>query len=216
MAEQDDQITPSSDETTPIEPLVLPDAAPAAEAPASPAAPATAGKGKRYALIGAAAAGLVIVAGAAGFAIGQTGDSHKGQAQLTSEGRGFDQQQGQGQQGQGLQGQQGQGRGVDPDGDNWTGGGMMGDRHHGMMGDGQQGFGGQQGQPGQGVDPDGDNWTGSNRQGQQGQMPGLGGLTSQQLQQWLQDNGIDPQEFMQQFGQMMGDHQLTTPQGQQS
>ena len=64
------------------------------------------------------------------------------------------------------------GMGVDPDGDNWTGGG----RHHddGMMGGQQgpqgQGFG-QQGQmPGMGVDPDGDNWTGANRDGQM--MPG--------------------------------------------
>jgi hypothetical protein len=93
-------------------------------------------------------------------------------------------------------------RGVDPDGDNWTGGGQQGGAPGNgpmMGGDGQRG-----------VDPDGDNWTGGNRgdgmmggqqDGQQGGALGNGPM--------MQGNGI--QDFLNQLQSGQG---LTSDQQQ--
>ena len=101
---------------------------------------------------GVVAAGLIIVAGAVGFFVGHaTGSDHDGDRFASSrEGGQFGPQadgQGYGRQGQGQQGMPmmpGQDpRGIDPDGDNWTGQGGHGwgdddgDGYQGGMSDDQ-------------------------------------------------------------------------------
>lgn len=165
MAENDDQ-------TTPIEPLQLQDQQP--PEPAAVAPQAEPKHGMKIALTAVAAAGLVLVSGVTGFAIGhQTADTRHGTAVAVAAGPNAGQGRGWGADGQQdgpgmMDGQQGFGRGVDPDGDNWTGGGRHGDG--GMMG-GEQGGLGMMG-------------------GQQGTLPDTLPSSPQELQQWMQDNGV--------------------------
>jgi len=167
--------TPIPD-ATPTEVLQLADQQPVTpESVAAPAAHRSGGHTRTILEIvgGVVAAGLILVAAGVGFAIGHaTSDGGGDRVRFASDAQAD--QRGQGLQGQ--QGQQGQGfqdpRGIDPDGDNWTGGGqgmMPGQGLPGQQGQGQ----GQQGQGFQdprGIDPDGDNWTG----GGQDMAPGEG------------------------------------------
>lgn len=165
-----DPTTPAgSPDGTPTEALPLADqGAPALPPPA--AAPVAAAPAKRShtrtileVVGGVVAAGLIVVAAGVGFVVGHatSGDGHWG-AERDERGwqSGPDANGPLGQQGpQGLPGQQGQPgqlpgfgpgqdpRGIDPDGDNWTGGGMGPGMGPGMGDD----MG-----PGMGIDPDGD------------------------------------------------------------
>ena len=130
--------------TTPQEPTPVQMAAPLSSS--LPAAPASSDKGKgvrTYVVAGVSAivgAVLVLGAGVVGYAIGNHDNDNRHSATLTVSGERGDQQGGQqgGVPGNGpMMGGDGQ-LGVDPDGDNWTGG----NRGGGMMGgqqDGQQG-----------------------------------------------------------------------------
>ena len=162
MAENDDQ-------TTPIEPLELADQKPLE--PVAVAAKAEPKHGMKIALTAVAAAGLVLVSGVTGFAIGhQSAETRHWPAAAVAAGPDGGQGRGwgvDGEQGPGMMGgRQGFGRGVDPDGDNWTGGG----RHGGGMMGGEQG-------PGM-------------MGGQQGTLPDSLPSSPQELQQWMQDNGV--------------------------
>jgi hypothetical protein len=139
-------------DSTPTEALQLADQQPVSDIPPTAAAapaPQAAHRSHTRTILevggGVVAAGLILVAGAVGFLVGHaTGSDNDGRGGYAhadgfggqpdaggmmggQQGRG----QGHGQQGQGFQGQPGQGfqgqdpRGIDPDGDNWTGGGMM-------------------------------------------------------------------------------------------
>jgi hypothetical protein len=138
-------------DATPTEALQLADQQPIA-APVAPVAQKSGGSHTRTILEvvgGVVAAGLIVVAGVLGFAVGHVSGSDNDRGRTLS----FDMrgdrsgpeaggpmggQQGRdmmpGQQGQDMMpGQQGQDpRGIDPDGDNWTGGGM-GQQGQGMM-----------------------------------------------------------------------------------
>ena len=159
----------NNDETT-VEPVELADQQPIEPAASATTQPKSHGRGNWIAL-GAAAAGLVLLSGVTGYAIGHSTADRDGRG-VTAEAMHERWQDGQGYGPQDGQGRPG--RGVDPDGDNRAGGG----RHHGMM-DGR-GYGPQDGQgygmPGRGVDPDGDDWTGGMMDGQRGpgMMPGYG------------------------------------------
>jgi hypothetical protein len=123
-------------------------AAPATQAaPAAVSAPAKKSHTRTILEIvgGVAAAFLIVAAGVAGFAVGHASSGRDGGRFEAGHSQGFDGpdasgQFGQGQQlpGQQMPGQQGQGmqgfgqmpgqmpgQGVDPDGDNWTGGGQQ-------------------------------------------------------------------------------------------
>ena len=118
--------------------------APAETVESTPAEPAARpNRTKKWLVAGVAAACLV--SGGVGFGIGTAtngGDNDFGN-------HGFAGPGGQDATGQ-LPNGMGPGQGVDPDGDDWTGGHRRGPGGHGP------------GAPGQGVDPDGDNWTGTN------------------------------------------------------
>lgn len=162
MAENDDQ-------TTPIEPLQLQEQEPLAQTPAAETPSATpAGKGGRIALTAVAAAALVALSGVTGYALGHqsgTDGHHDGMAVAA-----------------GVQGGQQGGRGVDPDGDNWTGGGRHMDDDQGMMGGGQGMMNGGQGLLGG---------------GQLGSLP----TTPQEFKQFLQDNNITSlRDLVEQYG----------------
>jgi len=182
--------------TTPQEPTPFQMAEPLSSS--LPAAPASSDKGKgvrTYVVAGVSAvvgAVLVLGAGVVGYTIGNHDSDNRHSATLTVSGERGDQQGGQqgGAPGNGpMMGGDGQ-RGVDPDGDNWTGGGQQGGAPGNdpmMGGDGQRG-----------VDPDGDSWTGGNRgggmmggqqDGQQGGALGNGPM--------MQGNGI--QDFLNQL-----------------
>jgi len=116
----------SNDMTTPQEPVAAP--APAVLPPiaAAPAAPQKDKGVRTYVLAGVSAvvgAVLVLGAGAIGYSIGNHDSENHREASLTvSADRNGDQGgQGAGQGDGPMMGGQGQ-RGVDPDGDNWTGG----------------------------------------------------------------------------------------------
>lgn len=172
---------PNTPDATPTESLELADQQPLGTQPAAAAPAESAAKGGGHTrtileVVGVAVAGVLIVgAGAVGFAAGHATGDHDDRWSMNRGGSG---QQGPdaggpfGQQGQGgpmRPGQQGQDpRGIDPDGDNWTGGG----HRDGGMGDDQMmpGFG-EQGEDPRGVDPDGDNWTGGGQMMPQQQSP---------------------------------------------
>jgi hypothetical protein len=138
-------------DATPTESLQLADQRPVAAA-APPVSTTSSGRGHTRTILevvgGVVAVGLILLAGVVGFAVGHvTGTDRDGHGGMNSfsagggqdrpdaggpmgpQGQGF-----QGPQGQGFQGPQGQGfpgpgmmpgqdpRGIDPDGDNWTGG----------------------------------------------------------------------------------------------
>jgi hypothetical protein len=157
--------TGSTPDSTPTEALHLADQQPLAAQPATPAptAPAVAASGRSHTRTilevvgGVVAAGLIVVAGAVGFAVGHVTGGDDGRWSMTSDsrgwqggpdagapmgpGQGFGRDGGQGMMpGPGaLPGQGLDPRGIDPDGDDWTGQNGMGP---GMMDE--------QGQPGQG------------------------------------------------------------------
>ncbi len=129
-------------DATPTEALQLADQQPIA-APVAPVAQKSGGSHTRTILEvvgGVVAAGLIVVAGVLGFAVGHVSGSDNDRGRTLS----FDMRGDRsgpeaggpmgGQQGRGMMpGQQGQDpRGIDPDGDNWTGGGM-GQQGQGMM-----------------------------------------------------------------------------------
>ena len=187
-----DMTTPPDPNPAPVtEPLQLTDQAPVAAAAPEPVAK-TSHTRTILEVVGVVVAFFLILgAGTAGFVVGhatsnggkhgrvavfQQGDGGMMGGQGKGDGRGNGQR---GFGGPGMMGgQQGDGgmmggqRGIDPDGDNWTGGGQQGFGGPGMMGgqpgpQGPQGLGG----PGmmvipRGVDPNGDNWTGGGQQGQ--------------------------------------------------
>jgi len=181
-----DTTGPVEDPTSPTEPLQLADQSPVYAAPA----PAVEKRSHTRTILEVVAAGLAVVlilsAGAVGFAVGHATSPARGDHFRASAGmQGGPQAGGQGQFGQDQQGRGlpgfgqgggmmgGQGpRGIDPDGDNWTGGmmGGQGQPGQGQFGPGQQGFGqggGMMGGQGpRGIDPDGDNWTGGMMGGQ--------------------------------------------------
>ena len=136
-----DMTTPPDPNPAPVtEPLQLTDQAPVAAAAPEPVAK-TSHTRTILEVVGVVVAFFLILgAGTAGFVVGHAtsnGGKH-GRVAVFQQGDG------------GMMGGQ---RGIDPDGDNWTGGG-------------QQGFGG----PGmmvipRGVDPDADNWTGGGQPG---------------------------------------------------
>jgi len=132
---------------TPVAPA--PEPVPSTPEP-TPAAPTGRDTNKALVAIGGiAAAGLVILAGVGGYAIGQYNGSHRANdievTRADSAIQGPDGQKGQDQQDQqgpgmpgGMNGQNGQDpRGTDPDGDNWTGGNRMDGQGNGMQGLGQ-------------------------------------------------------------------------------
>ncbi|MEI6362027.1 MAG: hypothetical protein WCP95_07825 [Actinomycetes bacterium] len=141
-------------EPTPVtEPLQLADQRPV-DAAATPSAtqpvPAKASHTRTILeVVGAVVAVfLILSAGTVGFVAGHATSSANRGDHFRSSASG---------QGGGMMGGQDP-RGIDPDGDDWTGGGQGG----GMMG-GQgfgQGGGMMGGQDPRGIDPDGDNWTG--------------------------------------------------------
>lgn len=135
---------------TPVEPT--PEPVPAAPAPT--AAPASRDSSKALVAIGGiAAAGLVVLAGVGGYAVGQYNGSHRTETvELTradaapqgnspqNDGQQNDGPQGNAQPGMpgDMNGPNGQDpRGVDPDGDNWTGGHRIGGQGNGGQGDDQ-------------------------------------------------------------------------------
>lgn len=147
--------TPEPIQVPPQDPQVAQDAAPA---------PAKADHTRTILEVvgGVLAVVLIGVGTIFGFVVGRvSADDHgRDMARVSFEqGRGQHGMSGKGQgQGPGMMDGrpgQGPGMGVDPDGDNWTGGGRHMDGDDRMMGPGQG--------PGMGVDPDGDNWTGENR-----------------------------------------------------
>jgi len=161
-----DTTGPATEPTPATEPLQLADQRPvyAAAPEAAPAKPSH--TRTILEVVGAVVAVFLIVgAGAVGFIAGHATSNGRGghfsvnsqngpQAGGQRDGQRFGQNQGQGLGG-GMMGGQDP-RGIDPDGDNWTGGGMMGGQNQG------QGLGGgmMRGQDPRGIDPDGDNWTG--------------------------------------------------------
>jgi hypothetical protein len=132
------------------------------------AAPATRDSNKALIAIGGiSAAGLVILAGVGGYAVGQYNGSHRDSDVAIARADGpmntgpmMGDQQRPGMPGE-MNGRNGQGpQGMDPDGDNWTGGNRMGGHDDGYSDDGQddegqgngmQGFG--QGRDMQGFAP---------------------------------------------------------------
>ena len=147
-------------DATPTEALELADQQPIASEPAAPApaaaaaAPATNHTRTILEVIGGVvAAGLIVVAGVLGFAVGHATGDDDGRLNLSNSGREMrdgpsaEGQQGQGQQG--MPGEQGFGGRGHHDGDGPQGGMGMGEG----MGEGMD--------P-RGIDPDGDNWTGQN------------------------------------------------------
>lgn len=127
------------DDTTAPQPVAIEANEPIAPVAAPAAAEKKPGNAKNVALlVGAGVVGglLVLGAGAAGYAIGHADNG--GRHEIAFAG---DRAEG-GQQGGGMMGGQ-NGRGVDPDGDNWTGGGMQGQNGGGMhdFGQGMKDFG---------------------------------------------------------------------------
>ena len=133
-----DTTGPDSVETTVNEPIVPEPLELADQSPVEATVPAAPAKKSSTRTIlevvgGVVAVGLIIVSGVVGFAVGHftsTGDdrgrgiSSHADGQF-GQGLGQDQGQGQGQNMMPGQGQQGvDPRGIDPDGDNWTGGGQ--------------------------------------------------------------------------------------------
>jgi hypothetical protein len=171
-------------DSTPTEALHLADQQPlAAEPPvyapqATAAAPQAAGGNHPRTILevigGVVAAGLIVAAGAVGFAVGHATGGDDGRWSMTSDSRGsLDGPDAGAPMGPG----QGFGRDGDRDSDRDGGRGMM-------PGQGQgQGF-----DP-RGIDPDGDNWTGQNGMG-----PGMPGQPGPGLGQELpDDDAVTPQ-----------------------
>ena len=184
--------TPNPDETTPIEPVVVADQGPA-EASAPVAAPAAErSPWIRRGLVAAGVVGLMAVSGAAGFAIGHESDDRASVEQFTAQ-RGPD-GDGEGRPGRGYEdngdGEGRPGRGYDNEGDGYG--------HHGDM-DGDRGTDGGRGMRDRPGMPDDGQGFG------RGQMPGMGDVpTPEEMLQWLQDQGVDMQQFMDEFGMGQG------------
>ena len=132
--------TPPDPTPAPVtEPLQLPDQAPVAAARPEPAAKTSHTRTILEVVGAVVAVFLILGAGTVGFVVGHAtsnnakhdrtiaiqrdGGMMGGQGGAQGNGRGNDQQ---GQQGFGGPGMMGDPRGVDPDGDNWTGGGQQG------------------------------------------------------------------------------------------
>lgn len=189
----DEQTTPSNtpnpDETTPIEPVVVADQGPM-EASAPVAAPADErNPWIRRGLVAAGVVGLVAVSGAAGFAIGHESEGRDSSEQFTAQrgpdgdgqsDRGSDQNGDSAQEGNGMPGRGYTDR--DGDGDGFG-------HHDDMNGYGSEGGGqGTQQMPGHG------------RGFGENQAPGMTELpTPQDMLQWLEDQGVDMQQFMDEF-----------------
>ena len=184
---------------TPVEPTPEP----VPDAPAPTGAPASRDSSKALIAIGGiAAAGLVILAGVGGYAVGQYNGSHRTESvELTRAEGALPGPQGNAQPGMpgDMNGRNGQDpRGVDPDGDNWTGSNRMGGQGNGMQGNGMQG----NGMPGNGMpgfgQGDGGRGNGMQGFGQGNGMPGLGGGDA------LQNLPPQIQELLKQFLQGQG------------
>ncbi len=157
-------------DATPTESLELADQQPVATA-AVAAAPAPAPSRSHTRTIlevvgGVVAAGLIVVAGGVGFAVGHaTGSNDDGRWSMTDSGRPF----GDGPEagGQGFGQAPGQGRGPNSGGQGYgQGPGQAPGQGYGHGPSDGQGPGMDDGMPGmqgRGVDPDGDNWSGGNR-----------------------------------------------------
>lgn len=179
----DEQNTPSdasnTNETTPIEPVTNANQGPA-EVSAPVAAPED-GRSPwvRRGLVAAGVVGLMAISGIAGFAIGQESDDRDSSDQLMAQ------------------------RG--PMGDGERGYGHHSDGHrYGHHGDGERGYGHHGYGDGPMGGPNGmDNMPGMPQRGQdfgRDQMPGMGEMpTPQQMLEWLQDQGVDMEQFMQEF-----------------
>jgi hypothetical protein len=164
--------TGSTPDSTPTEALPLADQQPlAASPPVAPAAAPQASGGSHTRTIlevigGVVAAGLIVVAGAVGFAVGHATGGDDGRWSMTSDSRGW-------QDGPDAGAPMGPGQG-----------GMPG---QGFGRDGGRGMTPGQGQDPRGIDPDGDNWTGQNGMG-----PGMMGEPGEGLE--LPDDGaLTPQ-----------------------
>lgn len=176
----DEQNTPNPDETTPIEPVVVADQGPAevTSPTAAAAAPSERSPWIRRGLVAAGVVGLMAVSGVAGFAIGHESGDRDGFDQMVAQ-RGPD---GDGPRGDGN-GEGGRGY---EDGERGYGERGMGDRDGGMGG-----HHGTEGMPGM---PDDERGYGRD------QVPGMGDLpTPDEMLQWLQDQGVDMQQFMDEF-----------------
>lgn len=176
----DEQNTPNPDETTPIEPVVVAD-----QGPAEVSAPVAASSNERSpwihrGLVAAGVVGLMAVSGAAGFAIGHESGDRDGFDQVAAQ-RGPD---GDGPRGDGDgNGERGRGYGNGERG--------YGERGYGDRDGGMGGHHGMEGRPGM---PDDERGYGRDR------MPGMGDLpTPEEMLQWLQDQGVDMQQFMEEF-----------------
>ncbi len=145
--------TPEPADSLPTEPLQLADQQPVDTAPAAAAAASTSSKHTVLAVVGGAlAVGLIAIVGVLGFAIGHFTSDNRGDDRLASDRTAVqnDTEAGGplGGQGQGmLPGQGVDPRGIDPDGDNWTG------RQGEGRGHGQGMLPGQGTTPGQGTAP---------------------------------------------------------------
>lgn len=183
----DEQNTPNPDETTPIQPVPVADQGPVEGSASSTTHDRPKSPWIRRGLVAAGVVGLVAVSGVAGFAIGEESgdreDVDRVTAQREPDGGGFGSR----------------------DGDREKGGHGFG--HH----DGERGSGHRDGELGGHHDMDGMDMDGMHedmngmRQGDggsgPGRMPGMGDVpTPEDMMQWLEDQGVDMRQFMDQFG----------------